>query len=39
MNIVAAVKHSRKYGSRNIVTVFHDSGIRYLKKFYSKSYL
>ena len=39
MNIVAAVKEGRKYPGSNIVTVVHDSGIRYLKKLYSQDYL
>jgi cysteine synthase A len=39
LNLVAAVKHSRKYPGENIVTIIHDSGNRYLKKFYSESYL
>lgn len=39
LNLVAVVKHGRRYPNSNIVTVLHDSGIRYLKKFYSPSYL
>lgn len=39
VNLAAAVKQSRKSPGLNIITIFHDSGIRYLKKFYSPSYL
>lgn len=39
LNIAAAVKHSRRFPGENIVTIFHDAGIRYLKKFYSQAYL
>jgi cysteine synthase A len=39
LNLVAAIKYSRQFKGQNIVTIFHDSGIRYLKKFYSPSYL
>jgi cysteine synthase A len=35
LNVAAAVKYSRRFKGENIVTIFHDSGIRYLKKFYS----
>lgn len=39
MNLVAAVKQGRRKEGSNIVTVAHDSGIRYLKKLYSGEYL
>ena len=35
MNLVAAVKQGRNHPKTNIVTVIHDSGIRYLKKLFS----
>lgn len=39
MNLVAAVKQGRKRQGSNIVTIAHDSGIRYIKKFFSLDYL
>ena len=39
LNLVAVVKAGRKNKSKNIVTILHDSGIRYMKKFYSESYI
>ena len=39
MNLVAAVKQGRKEPGSKIVTIAHDSGIRYLKKVYSEDYL
>lgn len=35
LNLVAAVKQARKTNNKNIVTIIHDNGIRYIKKFYS----
>jgi hypothetical protein len=39
LNVAAAIKYGRKNNHKNLVVVLHDSGIRYLKKFYSKEYL
>lgn len=39
LNVAAAIKYGRKNKDKNLVVVLHDSGIRYLKKFYSKEYL
>jgi len=39
MNLVAAVLQGRKEPGSTIVTIAHDSGIRYLKKLYSEDYL
>lgn len=39
MNAVCAVKQARRKPHSNIVTVAHDSGIRYLKKLFSSEYL
>lgn len=39
MNLVAAVKQGRQQPGSNIVTIVHDSGIRYLNKLYSEEYL
>ena len=35
MNLVACVKYGREKKGRNVVTIAHDSGIRYIKKLYS----
>lgn len=35
LNIAAAVKYAREHPNSRIVTVVHDVGNRYLKKFYS----
>jgi cysteine synthase len=35
LNIAAVVKYGRKNKSKKIVTIAHDLGNRYLKKFYS----
>lgn len=39
LNIAAAVKYAREHPNSKIVTVVHDLGNRYLKKFYSGEYL
>lgn len=39
MNIVAAVLQGQKEPNSTIVTIAHDSGIRYLKKIYNEEYL
>jgi len=35
LNLAAAVKQARKNPKKNIVTIVHDNGIRYMKKIYS----
>lgn len=39
LNIAAVVKYGRRNKGSKIVSVIHDSGIRYLKKFYNQAYL
>ena len=39
LNLAAVVKYAREHPNSKIVTVVHDLGNRYLKKFYSQSYL
>jgi cysteine synthase A len=39
LNLAAAVKYGREHPNSKIVTVIHDLGNRYLKKFYSGEYL
>jgi cysteine synthase A len=39
MNAVCAVKQARKRPNSNIVTIAHDSGIRYIKKLFNEDYL
>lgn len=39
LNLAAVVKYAREHPGSRIVTVVHDLGNRYLKKFYSNSYL
>ena len=39
MNLVAAVLQGQKEPGSTIVTIVHDSGIRYLKKLYNDDYL
>ena len=36
VNLAAAVKEGRGRPGSNIVTIVHDSGIRYVKKFYNE---
>jgi cysteine synthase A len=35
LNLAAVVKCARLNPGMNVVTILHDSGIRYMKKFYS----
>ena len=39
LNLACVVKYARDHPGCTIVTVIHDSGNRYLKKFYSSEYL
>ena len=39
VNLAAVVKYCRKNPGCRVVTIIHDSGNRYLKKFYSTEYL
>ena len=39
VNLAGVVKYCRLNPSSKVVTIIHDSGSRYLKKFYSELYL
>ena len=39
VNLAAVVKYCRANPGSKVVTIIHDSGNRYLKKFYSQSFL
>lgn len=39
LNLAAVVKYSKQHPNSKIVTIIHDLGNRYLKKFYSNEYL
>lgn len=39
VNLAAAVKYAREHPNQKIVTILHDSGNRYLSKFYSAKYI
>ena len=39
LNLCAVVKYCREHPKSKVVTILHDSGVRYLKKFYNPVYL
>ena len=39
VNLASCIKHARRNPGSRIVTILHDSGLRYVSKFYSKQYL
>ena len=39
VNLAAAVKYCREHKGGIVVTILHDSGNRYMSKFYSAQYL